>query len=46
MPLFFGLDGVWAAMPVSRLILFLILAAFWRCYYYVPARQPEKEYAG
>lgn len=46
LPLFFGLDGVWAAMPVSRLILFLILAAFWRCYYHAPARQPEKEYAG
>lgn len=33
LPLCFGLDGVWAAMPVSRIILFAILLRYWYLYY-------------
>lgn len=29
LPLYYGLDGVWLAMPVSRLILFVLLCWFW-----------------
>ena len=29
LPLWFSMDGVWAAMPVSRVILFMLLAAVW-----------------
>lgn len=29
LPVFFGLDGVWMAMPISRLILFVIVAWLW-----------------
>ena len=29
LPLYYGLNGVWLAMPVSRLILFALLCWFW-----------------
>lgn len=29
LPLYYGLNGVWLAMPVSRLILFVLLCWFW-----------------
>lgn len=29
LPLWFGLDGVWLAMPVSRVLLFLFVCYLW-----------------
>ena len=29
LPMFFGLDGVWMAMPASRLLLFMLVCWFW-----------------
>ena len=29
LPLYFGLDGVWLALPVSRVVLFLFLMLMW-----------------
>ena len=29
LPVFWGMDGVWLAMPVSRVILFAMLCWFW-----------------
>lgn len=29
LPLWLGIDGVWAAMPVSRVLLFAVLACYW-----------------
>lgn len=29
LPLFFGLDGVWMAMPVSRILLFIFVCVLW-----------------
>ncbi len=36
LPLFWGMDGVWLAMPVSRIILFGMLWYFWRKYHKKP----------
>ena len=29
LPLWFGMDGVWLAMPVSRILLMMLLLYFW-----------------
>ena len=39
LPLWFGMDGVWGAMPVSRVILFVILCGLWK---HRPDHHPEK----
>ena len=37
LPLWFGIDGVWLAMPVSRVLLMLLLCCFW--FVHLPSRK-------